>query len=80
MAGNKRSEQIIKNLNYQWHRSRIGLLAMEGRIQKAVKEHANIAQAILQGNPENAENLMKEHLGNLKKMITTIMSAFHFPI
>ena len=80
MANNKRSEQIIKNLNYQWHRLRIGLLAMEGRIQKSVKEHANIAQAILEGNAENAENLMKDHLGNLKKMITTIMSAFHFPI
>ena len=47
MANNKRSEQIIKNLNYQWHRLRIGLLAMEGRIQKSVKEHANMAQAIV---------------------------------
>jgi DNA-binding GntR family transcriptional regulator len=80
MANNKRSEQIVKNLNYQWHRLRIGLLAMEGRIQKSVKEHANIARAILEGNAENAENLMKDHLGNLKKMITTIMSAFHFPV
>lgn len=79
MAGNKRSEQIIKNLNYQWHRLRIGLLAMEGRIQKSVKEHAAIAQVILEGEADDAERLMKEHLGNLKNMITTIMSAFHFP-
>ena len=79
MARNKRSEQIIKNLNYQWHRLRIGLLAMEGRIQKSVKEHAGIAKVILEGEADEAERLMKEHLGNLKKMITNIMSAFHFP-
>jgi DNA-binding GntR family transcriptional regulator len=79
MAKNKRAEQIIKNLNYQWHRLRVGILAMEGRIQKSVKEHTNIAQAILTGNASEAETLMKEHLTNLKRMIVTIMSAFHFP-
>lgn len=79
MARNRRAEQLIKNLNYQWHRLRVGLLAMEGRIQKSVKEHTNIAQAILDDKPTDAEMLMKDHLSNLKKMITTIMSAFHFP-
>lgn len=80
MARNKRAEQIIKNLNDQWHRLRIGILAMEGRIQKSVKEHHAIARAILDGNASEAEQAMQEHLRNLKKMITTIMSAFHFPM
>ncbi len=79
MANNRRAEQVIKNLNYQWHRLRVGLLAMEGRIQKSVKEHTGIAQAILDGKSVEAEALMKDHLSNLKKMIITIMSAFHFP-
>ena len=80
MANNRRAEQIIKNLNYQWHRLRVGILAMEGRIQKSVKEHTDIAQAILNGDASEAETLMKDHLTNLKKMIITLMSAFHFPI
>jgi DNA-binding GntR family transcriptional regulator len=80
MARNKRAEQIIKNLNDQWHRLRIGILAMEGRIQKSVTEHHAIARAILDGNASEAEQAMQEHLRNLKKMITTIMSAFHFPM
>jgi len=80
MANNRRAEQIIKNLNYQWHQLRVGILAMEGRIQKSVKEHTDIAQAILNGDASEAETLMKDHLTNLKKMIITLMSAFHFPI
>ena len=93
MANNRRAEQFIKNLNYQWHRLRVGLLAMEGRIQKSVNEHTGIAQAILDGKGAEAEALMKElkrllvkkgvkkeHLTNLKKMIITIMSVFHFPL
>ena len=80
MARNKRAEQIIKNLNDQWHRLRIGILAMEGRIQKSVKEHHAIARAILDSDASEAELSMQEHLRNLKKMITTIMSAFHFPM
>ena len=84
MANNRRAEQFIKNLNYQWHRLRVGLLAMEGRIQKSVNEHTGIAQAILDGKGAEAEALIapieKEHLTNLKKMIITIMSVFHFPL
>ncbi len=79
MANNKRAEQIIKNLNYQWHRLRVGILAMEGRIQKSVKEHGDIAQAVVNSDTLGAETAMKDHLTNLKKMIITIMSAFHFP-
>lgn len=79
MAGNGRAEQIISNLNDLWHRLRVGLLAMEGRLQKSVNEHTGIARAILDGKPDEAEVRMRDHLNNLKKMITTIMSAFHFP-
>jgi GntR family transcriptional regulator, rspAB operon transcriptional repressor len=79
MAGNKRAEQIIRNLNYQWHRLRVGLLAMEGRIEKSVAEHQAIAQAVIAGDGPGAEAAMQEHLSNLKRMIVTIMSAFHFP-
>ncbi|MBD3307770.1 FCD domain-containing protein [candidate division KSB3 bacterium] len=80
MADNKRAEQIIKNLNYQWHRLKVGLLAMEGRIQKSVREHTQIAQAMLDDDAAQAETLMKEHLANLRKVIITIMSTFHFPM
>lgn len=79
MADNKRAEALVENLNYQWHRLRLGILAMEGRIQKAVTEHAALAQAVLDGEPRKAEAAMRDHLENLRKMIVAIMSAFRFP-
>lgn len=79
MAGNPRAEQIIKNLNNQWQRLRQAILVMEGRMQKSSEEHLRIAQAITQRNSEEAERKMKEHLLNIRKMLVSMMRAFHFP-
>ena len=77
-AGNKRAQQYILKLNLQWHRLKVGLIAIEGRIGKAILEHEAIAMAILEKKPEKARNTMVEHLDDLKNVILKLMRAFNY--
>ncbi len=79
MSHNFKAEEIIKNLNQQWHRLRLGILAIEGRLEKSFEEHEEIALAILDKNPDAAEKAMKEHLQNLERMLVSLMRTFNFP-
>ncbi|MGC8971829.1 MAG: GntR family transcriptional regulator [bacterium] len=79
MAKNRRAKQIVENLNSQWHRLRIGIDAIEGRIEKSLEEHKAIALGILNRNPEEAEIAMIEHLKNLYNSVAVLMKLFHFP-
>jgi DNA-binding GntR family transcriptional regulator len=65
-------------INLQWHRLKVGLVAIEGRIDKSILEHEAIASAILEKDPEKARSTMVEHLDDLKKFILKLMSAFNF--
>lgn len=80
MADNKRAEQLIKNLNTQWHRLKLGILAMEGRIEKSILEHEKFVNAILRRDANAAEEATKEHLQNLEKMLVKMMKLFNYPI
>jgi len=80
MAANKRAEQIITNLNKQWHRLKVGLLAMEGRIEKSVIEHEKIVQAVLNQNGQEAFEAMHNHLQNLKRMLIRLLKFFNYPV
>jgi DNA-binding GntR family transcriptional regulator len=79
MAGNRRAEQIVDTVNNHWHRLRLGILAIEDRIEKSVVEHTRIAEAVLARDGGRAETLMAEHLQNLKVMLVGIMKAFRYP-
>ena len=79
MAGNERAERIIETFNAYWHRLRLGILAIEDRIEKAVGEHEAIADAVIEGDSDRAVRLMGEHLGKLGTMLVGIMRAFHYP-
>ncbi|MGQ9619964.1 MAG: GntR family transcriptional regulator [Bacteroidales bacterium] len=78
VAGNKKAQQIIVNLNLQWHRFKVGLAAMEGRIGYAIPEHESIARAIIAKNPEKARKEMVDHLENLKRYIIKLMTVFGY--
>jgi DNA-binding GntR family transcriptional regulator len=77
-GGNRRSQQFIGKLNVQWHRLKIGLIAIEGRINKAIIEHQVIGNAIIDKDHENARITMSNHLENLKKVILRLMDAFNY--
>jgi DNA-binding GntR family transcriptional regulator len=79
MANNPKAEQIINNLNTQWHRLRVAIYALEGRIEKAYTEHENFVRAILEKDASGAETAMRAHLNNLKRELIKILNFFHYP-
>ena len=79
LAGNPRAEQIVGNLNLQWHWIRMGLLAIEGRMERSVQEHVNIARAVCDGKADEAARLMDDHLTNLRHTLIHLMHVFHYP-
>jgi DNA-binding GntR family transcriptional regulator len=79
MAGNRRAEQTIRIQNSLWHRLRLGMIAIEGRIGRATGEHGEIARAVVAASGTEAERLMAAHLRRLQEMLRGIMEAFHYP-
>ncbi len=76
MAGNERIIRIIRGLNLQWHRFKIGLMAIEDRIERAVDEHCQIGLAIIKNEPDLAEKAMHDHLLSLKRVLITLKKVF----
>ncbi len=79
MAGNRRAEQTIRIQNSLWHRLRLGMIAIEGRIGRATGEHGGIARAVVAADGAESEKLMAAHLRRLQEMLRGIMEAFHYP-
>ncbi len=79
MADNQKAEEFIKKLNTQWHRLRVTVYALEGRIVKSAEEHKEFVRHIIQPDPPAAEAAMKSHLENLKKELIKAMQLFHYP-
>ena len=68
-AGNKRSHRIINNLMGQIHRIRFISGHKPGRIDTTVKEHKEIIQALLNGDPDAAEETMRKHLVSTREIL-----------
>ena len=79
MAGNGRARQVIRNCNMQWHRLKLGMLTLEGRVERSVTEHEQVAAAILSGKPSVAQKAMETHLQNLKRELVKLMKILHYP-
>jgi DNA-binding GntR family transcriptional regulator len=79
MAGNKKAKQFILNINKQWHRLRVGLQAMEGRIEKSIEEHEKFVTAIIKGDEENAMLETQDHLSKLKRILLHMLKMFNYP-
>ena len=79
MAQNKRAEQIISNFNSQWHQLKLGMLTLEGRVEKSAIEHESIVHAVCSKQPTRAHQQMRRHLQNLKKELVKIMKLANYP-
>jgi DNA-binding GntR family transcriptional regulator len=79
MAANERAASIIQNLNDQWHRVRIGFVAMQGRIERSNAEHEAIAASILANDGEEAERLMHIHLNNVRQELVRLLVNLVLP-
>lgn len=78
MAQNSRAESIIDNLNLQFRRIKLGMMVLEGRVEKAICEHSEIGKAVLAGDSEAASRLMYDHLEKVKHTITSLMETFYY--
>lgn len=79
MARNKRAEQIIGNFNSQWHQLKLGMLTLEGRVERSAVEHEQIVQAICYRQPAKAQQQMRSHLQNLRRELVKIMKLANYP-
>lgn len=79
MAQNKRAEQIIRNFNSQWHQLKLGILTLEGRVERSAIEHERIVEAVCAGQAGKAQQQMRKHLQNLKKELVKIMKLSNYP-
>jgi DNA-binding GntR family transcriptional regulator len=79
MASNERAEQVIKNLNDQWHRIRLGYVALQGRTEKSIGEHANFVRSVLSGDAEKAEMQMREHLARVRDDLIQLVKRLVLP-
>ena len=78
VAGNSRAATFVDNLNLQFLRINLGMLVLEERVEKAIREHVEIGEAILDGNKDEAAQLMYNHLENVKQTIIALMQTFYY--
>ena len=79
MAANDRAARIIQNINDQWHRIRIGFVAMEGRMERSSAEHSAFVAGILAGDGDVAESLMRSHLNNVRQDLVRLLVNLVLP-
>lgn len=77
VADNSRAATFVDNLNLQFLRINLGMLVLEERVEKAIREHLEIGEAILEGRKEDANQLMYDHLENVKQTIIALMKTFY---
>jgi len=64
LSGNKRLENINKNLHEQVYIYRIKSLSVEGRMKKSLNEHKKILEALTKRDSEKAKKKCQEHINN----------------
>jgi len=79
MAGNERAWRIITNLNDQWHRVRVGFVALRGRTGRSADEHRLFVESILAGNGEEAELRMRTHLNEVRDELVHLLVTVVLP-
>lgn len=79
MADNKRALKIIQNLNDQWHRVRVGFVARTGRVEQSIVEHEAFVEAILAGQGDEADRLMRDHLKRVGDELVNLLVNMVLP-
>ncbi len=79
MANNERAERIIENLNDQWHRLRLGYVALQGRTKTSIGEHEAFVQSVIAGDGEAAERQMREHLTRVRDDLIELVERVVMP-
>jgi DNA-binding GntR family transcriptional regulator len=76
---NGRTRIILDQLNAQWRRVRKGLFTLEGYRVRELQDHTLIGQAILAGDADQAEALMRAHLVRVREELLHLLENLVFP-
>jgi len=79
MSNNERAERIIENLNDQWHRLRLGYVALQGRTKASIVEHEEFVGSVLAGDADKAEKQMREHLARVRDDLIQLVEKLVMP-
>lgn len=79
MAQNERAERVVKNLNNQWHRLRKGYINLQGNLDNATNEHEKIVSAVINRNPDSADEAMHAHLNSVRKGLVKVLVTMILP-
>ena len=79
MAENERARSIINTLNDQWHRVRIGFVALQIRARRSTEEHRSFINNVLNGEGDEAEKLMRAHLNNVRDELVHLLVTMVLP-
>lgn len=79
MAGNERARLNITTLNDQWHRVRIGFVALQERTKRSTEEHRSFIDGVLNGDGEEAERLMRAHLNQVREELVHLLVTMVLP-
>lgn len=79
MAENERARSIINTLNDQWHRVRIGFVALQIRARRSTEEHRSFINNVLNGEGDEAEKLMRAHLNNVRDELVHLLVSMVLP-
>ena len=79
MSNNERAERIIENLNDQWHRLRLGYVALQGRTKASIGEHEGFVGSVLDGDADKAEKQMREHLARVRDDLIQLVEKLVMP-
>lgn len=73
MYPNGRARRAVEQLNSQWQPVRVGLLAMEGRMERATAEHRVLVERILSHDGRGAARAMARNLQDLRRTLEQIL-------
>ena len=79
MGDNERASNVIRSINDQWYRVRVGFLALQGRMQRSTPEHERIVASILAGNGEEAERLNRGHVNQVREELVRVLTNLVLP-
>jgi DNA-binding GntR family transcriptional regulator len=79
MGPNERATRIVKSLNEQWFRLRIGFMTLHGRMQRSCQEHEPVVDSILAGNEDEAERCMRSHIEHVHGELVNLLVKMVLP-
>jgi GntR family transcriptional regulator, rspAB operon transcriptional repressor len=79
MAQNQRAFNVLKSLNDQWHRLRVGFMFIQSRKERSIDEYRLIVDCILAGDGAQAEKLTQNHLHNVREELIELLVKFILP-